>query len=366
MLSRFHRLSAGLALSACLSAVPATAQENSAVENADTPEATTPELTAPSSVWFHEESTLRLPDTLDGFVRTKVNRFDDEGYNVGVSFVEETSGSWADVYVYRAGIPSVPMWTDRAASMMLSGGRLGNPVDGQLLVNTFTPPNGAGEDSGIRVAAGLDGEIKSTGLALYLHDGWLIKVRMSSRTLDHEEMDARVASFIGGVAIEDATEPAPPFAWIEDCEDKLKFRRARLIQFDMMGSLMVGTALGIAREKAAKNPPEQLWCRDAASEPQFGIYRNRGDDDSYTMAFGDGGVSLSVGKFDLGPLVTPSRGFLVTQSDGVTELVYPPFDRLPEPRMIAGLPGNFGPIVSFDVRPGADGQMTVHVQTETE
>jgi hypothetical protein len=136
-------------------------------------------------------------------------------------------------------------------------------------------------------------------------------------------------------------------------------KKARLVQLDMMGTLMIGATLAAMNDKEAEQAtkgdepkPDAPWCRDASSEPTFGIFRREGSDDGYMIAFGDAGTSLTVGRYDLGGLIRPSRGYLVTQADGVLKQVYPPFDRLPQPGQAMGLPGNVSPVFSASQLPG--------------
>lgn len=324
----------------------------------------------PASIWSHDLSGLMLPASLAGFERGPSKQFDEDGYNVGVEFEDDASGSWADLFIYRASPASVAIWGDRAVAGMFA-----NPILGEVDVNAvrimpFTPPNNAGEKSGLKVLAPLHNDLTASGLAMYLHDGWLIKLRMTSRNLDIVSLEARMADFIAGLKISAAERPAPAFVDILDCPAPLKSgKKAKLIRLDMMGSIMLGATLGIAHEakaEAAKDSDDPsardgVWCRDPASQPQFGVYRRGADEDSYLIALGDVGTSLAVGRYDLGPLMKPSRGYLVTQSDGVTEQIYPPFDRLPLPGQVLGLPGNVGAVFSAGLMPGNNTETTIMV-----
>lgn len=313
------------------------------------------ELGRPASTWSHDRSGLTLPALLAGFTRADSKQFDKDGYNIGVTFRDNATGSWADLFIYRAAPASVAVWGDRAAAGMFANPMLGDVDVNAVRIMRFTPPGGAGEKSGLRIVTPTKGDLASSGLALWLHDGWLVKLRMSSRTIDAAALEARMAEFISLVSLPAAARPAPPFAEIQDCAAPMKAgKKAKLVKLDMMGSLMIGTALGVAHDERLKaedtaraaGTPEAPWCRDAASQPQYGIYRREGAEDGYLIALGDTGTSLSVGSYDVGPLMKPSKGFLVTQSDGVTEQVYPPFDRLPTPEQALGLPGNVGPVFS--------------------
>jgi hypothetical protein len=348
---KFLFLAGGLA---CTIAAPLAAEE--------------PPSARPASTWSHDRSGLTLPETLAGFARGDSRQFDKEGYNIGVSFRDDGSGSWADLFIYRAAPASVAVWGDRAAAAMFA-----NPMLSDVDVNAastarFTPPGGAGEESGLRIVTPTRGDLTSSGLALWLHDGWLVKLRMSSKTLDSATLEARMAQFIAAVTLPAAARPAPVFAEIRDCAAPMKpGKKAKLVQLDMMGSIMIGGLLGAMNNETleeagradASVAADPVWCRDAASQPQYGVYRREDGVEGFLVALGDTGTSLSVGSFDLGPLMKPSRGYLVRQSDGVTEQVYPPFDRLPAPDQVLGLPGNVGPVFSAGVLPGDTGSTII-------
>ncbi|MBU7580002.1 MAG: hypothetical protein KAF27_05960 [Porphyrobacter sp.] len=339
-MQNFHRfvLSAVLGCGLAAGAAPLAAQEAEA----------TP-APRPAATCSHDRSGLTLPATLAGFARTDSKQFDEDGYNIGIGFRDPATGSWADLFIYRAAPASVAVWGDRAAAGMFVNPMLGDVDVNAIKVSRFTPPGGAGEKSGLRIVTPTKGDLTASGLALWLHDGWLVKLRMSSRTLDAAALETRMAQFISLVALPGATRPAPAFAEIQDCKAPMTpGKKARLVKLDMMGSLMIGAMLGVARDKEAQAPAgeEAVWCRDAASQPQYGIYRREGQADFYMIALGDTGTSLSVGAYDMGPLMKPSKGFLVTQSNGVTDAAYPPFDKLPAPQQVLGLPGNVAPVFS--------------------
>lgn len=307
----------------------------------------------PAASWSHDRSGLILPAEVAGFTRGDSKQYDEDGYNIGIAFRDPQSGTWADLFIYRAAPASVAVWGDRAAAGMFANPMLGDVDVNAVSITRFTPPGGAGDKSGLRIVTPAKGELASSGLALWLHDGWLVKLRMSSKTLDATTIEARMAQFIGAVTLPAATRPAPAFAEIRDCAAPMKpGKKAKLVQLDMMGSLMIGGLMGVMNDKKieqaadaqASGTPDPVWCRDAGSQPQYGIYRREDGGEGYLIALGDTGTSLSVASYDAGPLMKPSKGFLVTQSDGVTEQVYPPFDKLPTPQQALGLPGNVGPV----------------------
>lgn len=336
-MQNFHRLALALGLAGALYAdAPVVAEDNGPAAR-------------PVATWSHDRSGLALPAALAGFARGDSKQFDEDGYNIGNAFGDPATGSWADLYIYRAAPASIALWADRAAAGMFANPILGDVDVNAVKVTRFTPPNRAGEKSGLRIVTPTKGDLTASGLALWLHDGWPVKLRISSKTLEAAALEARMVQFIGLVALPDAARPAPALAEIADCTAPMApGKRAKLIKLDMTAILMLGGMLKVARDKEAEAVAgeDPVWCRDAASQPQYGIYRREGQANHYLIALGDSGTSLWVKAYDMGPLMKPSKGFLVTQSNGVTDAAYPPFDRLPTPRQVLGLPGKVAPVFS--------------------
>lgn len=364
-MAKFRHFVASVGLLAGLGA-PLGAQDNSA------PPAPPPPVPMERAVptWSHDRSGLTLPGTLAGFQRTGSKQFDQDGYNIGINFRDNASGSWADLFIYRAAPASVAVWGDRAAAGMFANPMLGEVDLATIKVARFTPPNGAGDNSGLRIVTPVKNDLSASGLAIYLHDGWLVKLRMSSRTMDVAAMEARMSEFVAALTLPAATQPAPPFAEIANCAAPMKpGKKAKMIELDMTSTIIFGGLLGVELGKqddeapAQAAAPEVPFCRDPASVPQYGIYRRGDAVEGYLIAFGDTGTSLTVAPYDLGPLMKPSRGFTVRQSDGVTEQVYPPFAALPSPEQAMGLPGKVGVVFSAGLMPGGKGP-TINVQAE--
>lgn len=339
---------------ASLWAVPATAQA--------------PDASEITGTWAHSLSSLKIPANSGSFVRREITRYDEDGYNVSVGLVDPDTKTIATIYVFRTGLESVPVWIDRASTVMLSNPALGALSDKAIITGNFDAPNNAGLNSGHRVVASLSkGDFISTGVAMFNHDGWLLKIRMSSQSLDQAELDTALIGMIADLDMADAASTAPAFVPVEDCADALSIRKkAKISRPDMMASILLGTTLSAAEEQRAKDEPGQppIWCRDAATVRQYGIYRPGGNDDTYTIALGDAGISASLMKYNFGELISPSRGYLMSVSDGVTKRIFPPFNRIPKPDQALDALNKYGPVTSIDIRPGGDGGTQINVTTD--
>lgn len=317
---------------------------------------------------------LGFAPQLAGFTRTEVVSYDKEQFNVAANFNDAETSTFVSLYVYRAGIKDPRIWGDRAATVMLSSNSLGQPDLDQVSLGTFTPPNGAGQDSGFRLAVPLTGsEWVSSGLSLFMHDGWLIKIRMSSRTLERDRLLQRMGEFTDALRMEPAHERLAAYRTMEGCTNPLEFRReAKMIRLDAMGSLLFGTVFKMASEETERGKgktPVMSACREKLTDA-YAVYRMDEADDSYIVAFGDSGTTASVDEYHLSALIKPSKGYTVDLSDGVTSQIFPPFDHMPTPAQVYTVVNQVKPQVTIDIRPGGDRGVTISVpapaDTETD
>lgn len=318
------------------------------------------------SAWRHPHIDLTLPPSLSAFVRAGIVRLDEEQYNLAATLEDAATGTTATLYVYRTGIADVPIWADRTATTILSSSPLGKIDLERAQFAAFTPPDGSGDDSGFLLVSPLSGgSLRSTGLVIFLHDEWLIKLRMSSEQLDRDALQTRMTELIGSLPLGKAKLPVPAFATIEDCPAKLTIKKdAKLVRLDMTGTLILGAVLATALKKRGGQANKDVqWCRESLTEG-YAVYRPGAARDAYAIAFQDAGTTASVGEFDMGSLMNPSRGYIVSVSNGVNEEILPPFDRLPKPEQVAAVVGRIGPVTTIDVRPCSEGEQTIYVGEE--
>lgn len=308
---------------------------------------------------------VAFPPRIADFSRTGVSSYDTDQFNVGANYNDRASSTFATLYVYRAGVEDPRIWADRATTVMLSAEKLGSADLDRTQLSTFSPPDQSGNNSGFRVVAPLSGtDWKSTGLSLFMHDGWLIKLRMSSQLLSPAELIDRMDEFLLSLEMERAVKVYPEFRPMENCERDLSFgREAKLFQLDSMSSVIYGTAFKIVEDKVKDDevPDSQaMVCRSGYTEA-YAVYLYPGPDGTYVMAFGDSGFSASIAKYSMKGLMKPASGYAVVLADGVTKQVLPPFDRKPTPAQVESIINKVGPVVTFDTRPGSDGGTTISV-----
>lgn len=349
--SKFALLLASLA-----AAAPVAAQTEQAVE--------------PTADWQHSKTDLRLAPQIDEFTRDRVVFFDDAGYNLGATYQDESTGTTASFYLYRVGVESLPIWADRATTVIGLGKTLGKVDQTSAESGVFVPANGNGVKSGYAWAAPVSGtDFTSTVLLMYSNDGWLVKLRMSSRTLSPSQITARAERFLANVPTGLPTSDAPPFVPIEDCRDKLNITKAgKMVPLDISSILMLSAVMSAASERSEKElalseRDASVWCRESTNDT-YSAYRENGSPAGYTVAFGNSGFVASVDYFDVGSPAEPPKGYLIFTSDGITKSLLPPFDQLPPIEQLVTVPGRTQPVSTIDVRPDGYGAMHITVPAQ--
>lgn len=320
-----------------------------------------------SQNWSHKWTGLTIPPQYEGYVRGEVSAFVPDELNVAVQLLDENRETYLTVYIYRAASPNISIWSDRALTALVTNPRLGNPVPGQLVVGRFTPLNDSGADSGFHAVTSLEGaRMKATGVSLFAHDDWIIKIRASSSALGSAEITDLIGRVISGLGLGGSGVSYPPVTLIEPCEEDLEFAtKLKLRQFDMMGQMLFPTIAGeISVAEKGRDAAGETWCRDRQSSAQVGIYRSGNGKDSYFAALGDSGIGAFVAKFGARELFKTS-GYLVKTSDGAEERTWPLFDKLPHPLVIAENYGSVSPVSTSNISPGGDGGSTIHISPDS-
>lgn len=318
--------------------------------------------------WSHKWTGLTIPPRFEGFVRDQVTQYVPDELNVSVQLFDEDRETSVTVYIYRTAAPNVSIWSDRAVAALIAKPKLGTPIEGQFFKGRFTPLNNSGTDSGFHAVTPLEGaDLKATGVSLFAHDDWIIKIRASSSKLGDTEITQLIGAMISGFDLGASEATYPPVKFIEPCEKDLKLAtKLKLQRFDLMGQIIfapITEEISVAR--MGSDAAEKSWCRDRQSSTQVGIYRSGSGKDSYFAALGDSGVGAYVAKFGGAGGLLKARGYLVKISDGAEERTWPLFDKMPHPFVIAENYSSISAISKSDIRPGGEGGTTILVSPDS-
>lgn len=306
--------------------------------------------------WRHAPSGLSLP--LE-FGDMKLVR--EYGLSRGGNFdVAAQYGQAEDpvtIYVYRAAYPNAALWFERVRhAMKRSVGKTG----GQVAPRGFTL-GGAGAPNALREEVALDGgQWKSSSVAIAQLGEWLVKARVSSRTLDPAGVAARMDNLLAAIRFE---RPAPkplPLAVPGPCGDVAQLR-GRPLPRAAPGATGAAAAAGLAVVAAARGAAglaaePSAWCRESSgiSPDHASLYRDRAGT-GWVALFGDSGMAVSavaVGQVTGSPAMAAAYATNPTSTRVVALYDSVP---APEPAIAQALPvlaGQATGLAEIKVEPG--------------
>lgn len=321
------------------------------------------ELEIPADAsWRHQWTDLAAPPELSGFNRDSIQEIEANQLNIMALYFDRSSKSLAAIYVFRPGLADVSIWSERAIQSLRSAPEFGSTGLSDEVAGNFTPKSGGGANSGYVVYGELvGGEGKSAGVAVFPHDGWLVKVHMSSAALTKDELAQRLNAFVSALDMQPAAVEYPRAYGIADCAEPISFarnaRRARPDSSQLLIMTAMAPQMRIRTDKDGK-PITPIapshYCRDQSSTATYGVYRADGTEDAYVVAYGDAGSTMTVGKSDLASLLGGRNDYWLMLGESARVSIYDPFVRLPSPDIaIAAVQGE-EPIGAAQDPPGGD------------
>lgn len=294
--------------------------------------------------WKHDASGIKFPREVAGMQRQRIVAFSSDESNIGIQYDALDNSSFVTVYLYPYAGGDTSVWFDRASMGLQSRTELFPTMEGGE-PTAFVPPD-AKVASGLMASWSLSGEHRSTLLALFPVSTGLAKIRVTSSTASREEIEALARSFLSEFSWRyGAMQPAMA---VTDCADALRFdEAAKLVEQDkdkrmqsgILTALLSSVVQGSLEEKGVVKRPA-VYCRDAASEARFGVYRADGRDDGYLMALSDTGSSISVYRDGMAALLDNNASrddkrpeYQINLLEADRTLHYAPMDGLPAPAM---------------------------------
>jgi hypothetical protein len=231
---------------------------------------------AAQDMWRHAESGISLPRRI-GEMRLQNESDASGGRRQDVALQLGTGDTAVTLYIYRAAYPNPALWFERTRLAMTMN--VGAPAD-RVAPNSFTlgnasAPNGLREDIAIT-----GGRARATSVAMAQAGEWIVKLRVTSASLDVAGVGQRMDALLGALRFE--RMPAPhPLVVPGPCPDETPMR-GRPIREVTTEAVAAGTvngiiAMGQARGHSglAANPSE--WCRMETRMPAMmgAVYRRR-------------------------------------------------------------------------------------------
>ncbi len=265
------------------------------------------ELAVPADKdWQHDWTSMTFPAQLGGFERSAISQLEERQTNVAAQYAEPSSGSILTLYIYRPGNPSAAIWFDRALVAIGIAEEYGTVDLEEMKIGTFVPAGGTSASGQFGVLE-VDGNFRSTGVALYRAGEWLVKLRISSRRLTVAQMDALLKETLTQLPALQG-QPTGAAKSVIACEDTLEFGETRPVVTDL-GTVAMGQAISVTAQQSAANgtteqeraqglrvadPSGVTYCREGQRNYEYNVFRPIGTDDRYTIAVRDAGFSIEV------------------------------------------------------------------------
>lgn len=239
--------------------------------------------------WVHGPSGIVVPVEIEGFARGEARDLTTSLHDVIIQYGRPDDDTFATLYIYRTGYRDLSVWFNQAYRSMRNNPVVGLRAGDERRPDLVALTGDDTPDTGI-VAFDIDGDYRTTGLGLTERNGWLVKVRISSGTLDREQNRALIRSFLAGLALPERVGDAALPAELADCAEHVPDAAAEPVtspapETAVFGPMMIGIVISEARSGA---------CFDAELAPLIGVYHPQGQLAPYIVALGDSGKAAYV------------------------------------------------------------------------
>lgn len=252
---------------------------------------------ATETAWTHKVTKISI-DRIAGDMRLHDERdlSGDKKLDIILQFGNDAAGEPATLYLYRSTFPNPALWFERTtAAMQINMGGLGNDWTPSL----FTL-GGAPTPNGMRMIVSLPpgARFKTTGVAMAQVGEWMMKFRVTSRSLDREGVSMRLDRLIAAVHFANPAPAPHPLAVPSACEND-GFDGGQIITDRLQEEAVPAALEGVVIQAAARGqtglaaaPAE--WCRAGSNLPpaMVSVYRRRQAPAEWVMLFGDAGLSM--------------------------------------------------------------------------
>jgi hypothetical protein len=300
--------------------------------------------------WLHAATGISFPAEVSGLKRTNIRWFSAPEVDVAAIYTNADQSEVITLYLFRNTSADVSVWFDRARVAILLRREMFGDVT-PAGIRPFTP---RGQDlaTGLMESYRGTGPFSATELAVLPVKGFYAKVRASSTRKGSPTLAIAVGQLLDAMKwTSDRQQPLA--AAISDCSAPLPTgKRAKRIKASKEERMMAGILGGLIAQvtndqkvKPAAKPP--TFCREPGSgQLAMGIYRPDASTERYTMAVGDAGQAVVVGRNELAEAVTKSKQprYSVTLVQLHQTASFPDFSALPSPKHIVEEIGKSRPV----------------------
>ncbi|MGC6331788.1 hypothetical protein [Rhizorhabdus sp. FW153] len=246
--------------------------------------------------WVHKSSKFAFPAMIGPFSRRMVEDI-SEGKQIDLAGTYDEPGSQtlASVYIYRPAMPDPALWFD-ISSWYLQRSQIAGGVGNGAAPTAFQIGSGS-STSALRQSYALASDpVGSTGLAIVPVGRWIVKLRMTSRTLPPAALDQAMRDFLFGLSWP-SNAPTKDTVPVGTCSRPLRNESAEELE-QPSAVILVGAMLGSMAEKpeadAPAEPSARLCRDDSLSNASRPLYQLDDGATGYLQPLGDNGTLLVV------------------------------------------------------------------------
>lgn len=264
---------------------------------------------------------LSPPDMLDGLAKQGVR----STIPLDLTYSYGSNSERVTLYIFRATNPNAALWFERAdtiLAMTFSQRGLGEGTQ----IEPITSPD-APEPNGLMRTYSLKGDYSSTALAVLELNGWLVKVRSSSKTLDVIAQQARMSRILAALKATGPVVKPHKLMLPEACpEERLRFSMQELLDAEaiskaktddkiLAGLSLAGHVAEVTGGEFGLAASPEAFCRARMQNetPIAALYRPKdADNTGWTILFADSGRAIaSVPMISLPESNSKARAMLV-------------------------------------------------------
>jgi hypothetical protein len=242
--------------------------------------------------WKHEASGVKLPESIGTMRRGRMVEYAGPA-NVSAAYHDPTTSTAFTVYLYPSASGSVAVWFNEARKALTANTALGKTTT-EVGIHSFVPP-GRSQTSGLIESLSIEGNGRSTGLAMFEANGHLVKLRATSSKLAPAELESAMTALLAGIAWPKPLHGDTKLQPVQDCAAAMAAGEAQMRPASMLAVL---TSSGAAKAAANNHRAPPVYCRDPINAA-LNVYRPEGASDRYLLPLGDSGDALAVGRDEM-------------------------------------------------------------------
>lgn len=243
--------------------------------------------------WHHRGSGITMPAIIDGMRRGE-QRDLSRGGEFDVTTQYGTPDEPVTVYIYRSAYPNVALWFERTRRAMNANLRSGE-IDAapRSFALAGGAPNGLREEFDLPTG----GRFRSTAVAMAQVGEWIVKVRITSASLDRAAITSRMDALLAAMRLPEERSAPHPLLLPQACSDNLSLD-FRPVRGDREADAAAAAEAGATEFAEARGfgglAAEPLdWCRSTGPLDAHGATYRRRDGSAWVVLLGDSGIAVT-------------------------------------------------------------------------